>query len=353
MAIVIHPEKNHYIHNLQDISRITKVSLVIVDFITDGQKTVFYSKQWAVEKGLKNASINITNNQIGLKNKYPSSINFENRNYEPTWDNFLKVVITVHSQKDFELYSFEDEFISVPSNFYKRLIQLSKNQRVGNFIPLITYSRFLIFNQCGNINFKDKKVLLSGCGTGSEAIVCIEMGAKYCHGEDIDLKAINFARQRFKKNKKAIFLSTKENNTNLYDLIISRHVLEHIQQSDWSKYLLNLRKKITANGKILIDVPNQLNPIEPHTNTLFFHMLDGNSKLKIFKYLENINTQSYNLDLNMLRPLIKHENVLISKFKEKLPSCLKIKKIKYVDMHNHKYTGELASNIHITLEKNP
>ena len=55
----------------------------------------------------------------------------------------------------------------------------------------------------------------------------------------------------------------------------------------------------------------------------------------------------------MLRPLIKHENVSISKFKEKLPSCLKIKKIKFVNMYSHKYTGELATNIHITLEKNP
>ena len=43
-----------------------------------------------------------------------------------------------------------------------------------------------------------------------------------------------------------------------FDLIISRHVVEHIDQRDWKKYFEGLGKLLKKGGNILIDVPNQL-----------------------------------------------------------------------------------------------
>ena len=336
---------------IPDVHNPCTVSIAVVDYMTEGKADFCLSRQWSASEGLLDSSIELGGDII-LKSKKETSLIFEVNNCNPTFDKFLMLVVTINFLDDTEIYRFSDECIYLPHTLRDIVNDLSSSQFSGDSIALLSFKRFMQFaNNTKQIKYDNKKILLSGCGTGSEALVCINLGAKICHGDDIDVKALDFARLRFKNNPKIKFFNSNEDNKNRYDLIISRHVLEHIEVNDWPNYLLNLSKKLNASGKILLDVPNNLNPKEPHTDILFFHLLNDKQKSKIIKYLDLVDPIYYQKIKTRLKALVNHKNVSLTDLKKKLPQGLKILTVEYVDMNSSNYHGNLADNIYVMLGK--
>ena len=96
---------------------------------------------------------------------------------------------------------------------------------------------------------KNKKILDFGCGWGG--FLKRTTKAKSLTGVELRKECIFY----IKKNIKKIVVSDNLNNLNeKYDIITMFHVLEHIPYQ--VKTLKELKKKLTKNGKIIIEVPS-------------------------------------------------------------------------------------------------
>jgi 2-polyprenyl-3-methyl-5-hydroxy-6-metoxy-1,4-benzoquinol methylase len=96
---------------------------------------------------------------------------------------------------------------------------------------------------------KNKKILDFGCGWGGFLKKIIK--AKSFTGVELNKECIFY----IKKNIKKIIVSDNLNNLNeKYDIITMFHVLEHIPYQ--IETLKELKKKLTKNGKIIIEVPS-------------------------------------------------------------------------------------------------
>ena len=96
---------------------------------------------------------------------------------------------------------------------------------------------------------KNKKILDFGCGWGGFLKKTIK--AKSLSGVELRKECIFY----IKKNIKKILVSDNLNNLNeKYDIITMFHVLEHIPYQ--IETLKELKKKLTKNGKIIVEVPS-------------------------------------------------------------------------------------------------
>ena len=96
---------------------------------------------------------------------------------------------------------------------------------------------------------KNKKILDFGCGWGGFLKKTIK--AKSLSGVELRKECIFY----IKKNIKKIVVSDNLNNLNeKYDIITMFHVLEHIPYQ--IETLKELKKKLTKNGKVIIEVPS-------------------------------------------------------------------------------------------------
>ena len=96
---------------------------------------------------------------------------------------------------------------------------------------------------------KNKKILDFGCGWGGFLKKTIK--AKSLSGVELRKECIFY----IKKNIKKIMVSDNLNNLNeKYDIITMFHVLEHIPYQ--IETLKELKKKLTKNGKVIIEVPS-------------------------------------------------------------------------------------------------
>jgi len=95
---------------------------------------------------------------------------------------------------------------------------------------------------------KNKKILDFGCGWGNFLKKTIK--AKSLTGIELRKECIDY----IKKNIKKIYISDNLNSLNeKYDIITMFHVLEHIPYQ--IETLKKLKKKLSKNGKIIIEVP--------------------------------------------------------------------------------------------------
>ena len=104
-------------------------------------------------------------------------------------------------------------------------------------------------------NEKGKKILDFGCNSGffTNMIKNAAPNNEVCGG-DINMHALKYARKKhphlkFYKIDKEFY--RKKN----FDIIIVSHVLEHIR--DREKFMKQLSKILTSNGKIIITVPQE------------------------------------------------------------------------------------------------
>ncbi len=328
------------------------VSVALVDYLTSGLNDLFMSRQWLIEHGLKNAAIEMGERIELICPEGESRLVTKIDNKAPSWDNFVKTVITVNNLEDKELFRYEEEYILIPNQCANEVLDLASSQFSGDFAALLSFNRFFIFATLKNpISYIGKNVFISGCGTGSESLVCKLLGAQSCVGHDTDKSAINFARIRFGSLNEISFTSEIPQNKSEFDLVISRHVLEHIPRPEWLKYFEDLAGLLKHDGEILIDVPNQNNPLEPHTEILFFHLLSNEVKHKIVEYAAVTNPAWYMPLKEKLSALINHRNILLSEIKLSLPHDLVVTSAMFIDMNCENYDEDMADLIRIVLIK--
>jgi len=340
MTVIVGYDAKLEVLNLPNYVGDCTVSVVLVDFVTDGSDQVYSSQQWRLAQGLSNCSIIRFDDEFKIRNNFNVKEISNNFLKNPDWKNFIKIVITVNAIDETEIYKFQDEFIEIPEGCHDQLEALVGNQFSEKNDALLSYSRFYLFGTYKNpISYKNKNILLSGCGTGAEAVVCILLGARKCTGFDIDEAAINFAKKRFNSIGCIEFQAVEYFKENEYDLVISRHVLEHINVDAWSSYLLELSSYLKVGGDILLDFPNQMNPREPHTELLFFHLLPDIEKRRILEYCNAVQPDWYLKIKKKLDALAVHKNVNIKDFLSQVPNGLHLKSVEYIDSTSHFLRG--------------
>ncbi len=106
---------------------------------------------------------------------------------------------------------------------------------------------------------ENKVILDVACGTGYGTRYLAEKGPGKVVGVDISAEAVDYARERFGKDKKASFVCA--NATRLpfgdhaFDLIVSFETIEHIRQ--YRKFLAECRRVLRENGLLICSTPNR------------------------------------------------------------------------------------------------
>jgi len=149
------------------------VSAMLVDYITDGQTDFFSSRQWLAPKGLSEPTLKL-GMEIELENCESLQLILK-KNISPLrWENFVKLVVTINNLDDKEIWRHEEEYIAIPKDKVADALQLADTQFSGNCSALLSFERFLIFARHKNpVSYKQKNILIFGCGTGAEALVCL------------------------------------------------------------------------------------------------------------------------------------------------------------------------------------
>ena len=182
------------------------------------------------------------------------------------------------------------------------------------------------------IDWKGKKVLDVGCGTGKLLFLIAKKGAQ-CSGVDFSKQAIKIANEKFKHpNLSFKELDASEKISGKYDVIISIGTLEH-QDNPLSSLKL-FKKHLNIKGKIIITCPNWTNPRGYILMTLYY-IFNSPITLADLHYLTPKNFENW---AKLLKMNIKwktfdkswaHGKIMIEDLTKRLPKVLDDTKLNY------------------------
>jgi len=159
-------------------------------------------------------------------------------------------------------------------NFIDRRLRITENAKVSNrgerlvikdwqavrkskeFVTLAHAQRYrwvapFVKNLC---------CLDAGCGSGYGTYYLADFGAKKVVGIDKSDRAINYAKKYYKRENleyKVMSVCKLGFRDNLFDVVLSFDVLEHLKKMDQEKFLLEIRRVIKPNGILFIGCPNK------------------------------------------------------------------------------------------------
>jgi 2-polyprenyl-3-methyl-5-hydroxy-6-metoxy-1,4-benzoquinol methylase len=262
-------------------------------------------------------------------------------------------VIVVVSRKGLEVQSEKAHEIRVleSAEVLDAIVEYSKRSQADkSVVPNLSLSRFQEPIDGIGIDLLGKKVMISGCGVGGEALHILSRGAKFVYGtETADVTQLTkLVMNSFDSSRCEIATVGESKNQHFdFDLIISRHVLEHIPDSDKASYLNDLISRLNATGILYLEVPNQNSPIEQHTLIPFFHWLPREKRELALRYLENrVSHNSFNSEtFALLATLIHHENISLPQIRNLLPETAKIQRFKYFDSYIPDFVADTADTL--------
>lgn len=106
---------------------------------------------------------------------------------------------------------------------------------------------------------KQDTIIELGCGTGYMITLPMAKQGYSIKGFDLDEKSIKYGKSIFKnEGLNDSYLSSKDiTSLNISgDVIILSEVLEHLDSNEIDKVLMNIRSRLTKNGRLLITIPN-------------------------------------------------------------------------------------------------
>lgn len=120
-------------------------------------------------------------------------------------------------------------------------------------------------------------VLSSGCGSAGDLAVCLKMGADRVCGIEVDHGLHRLAQARFRDHPAADRVDLRQYDghelpypDSTFDLIISLHVVEHVQDAD--VYMRELFRVLRPGGVLFLELPNRHYWLEQHTLLPWVHM---------------------------------------------------------------------------------
>jgi SAM-dependent methyltransferase len=121
-------------------------------------------------------------------------------------------------------------------------------------------------------------VFSSGCGSAGDLAVCLELGAKQGYGIEVDEGLLKLAMARFQDSPVADRVDLRHYRgkelpypDQAFDLILSLHVVEHVQDVDL--YLRELFRVLRSGGILFLELPNRYYWQEQHTQLPLVHIL--------------------------------------------------------------------------------
>jgi len=215
--------------------------------------------------------------------------------------------------------------------------KMAKNKSLKNFYDSVYlknekkhYSNLLIMddplehdNEILNVlNFKKKKILDIGCGTGNFAFKVAKLGGDIL-AVDYSDAAIKIAKKKYiHPNLKYKQLDVSKKFPGNFDVIVLVGTLEHMDNP--LKILKICKKHLNKNGKIIITVPNWLNPRGYVLLSLYF-LLNAPITLADIHYLSPVDFTKWSKTLNMklhwktLNRSWAYGDVMIKDLKRRLP----------------------------------
>jgi len=213
-------------------------------------------------------------------------------------------------------------------NFYQKVYVKGEEKHYTDFVTKskISSEPFEILKE---VNWKNKRVLDVGCGTGFFAFHAAKKGAKVL-GIDYAEEGINIAKKKYEhRNLKFEKLDVKEIKEK-FDIIVSIGVLEHMDEP--LEILRLLKSRLNPKGKIIVTTPNWTNPrgyILMTLNLLFnapitladLHYLTPAEHIKWAKSLR------MNLKWKTIEKSWAHGQDLILDFERRIPNVLRDAKL--------------------------
>lgn len=172
-------------------------------------------------------------------------------------------------------------------------------------------------------DWKDKKVMDVGCGTGDMCAFIIERGAASVLGVDYAESAIKEAEEKYQAPNLKFLCENVDNIDQKFDVIISVGTLEHMD--DPFSTLKKLKGMLNPGGFIVTSSPNWTNPRGYVLQTLL-RMFNAPITLADIHYLGPIDFEEWakKLDMNLEWSTVEQEwgngEKMIKDFERRLPN---------------------------------
>jgi ubiquinone/menaquinone biosynthesis C-methylase UbiE len=184
--------------------------------------------------------------------------------------------------------------------------RLKENQSFG--APMVTRLETYF-----NLDFRGKKVLVVGAGTGAELFFLHQRGAEV-YGLEPNPDAIEILLEKALGNSLPAdrihlgFAETLPYETGFFDLVYCYTVLEHVQ--DVGKSISEMLRVCREGGRVFLETPNYRMPYEPHYK-IFMPTFLPKPILKLYLmarrrptgFLDSLNFIHYRSLMNHLRHL--------------------------------------------------
>jgi len=177
-----------------------------------------------------------------------------------------------------------------------------------------------------SMNWKGKRVLDVGCGTGELAFLIGSRGAKEVIGIDYSYSAIHIAKQSYKLPELVYKCMDVRNVTGQFDVITLVGILEHIDKPE--ELLIKAKRLLKKGGSIIVTCPNWSNPRGYILQTLR-HLFSAKITLVDIHYFTPIFFQKMaaktgmKLSWKTIEQDWGHGGKMIKDFRKRLPNVLK------------------------------
>lgn len=181
------------------------------------------------------------------------------------------------------------ECVFLPNDSLTLFEDYAKSQAIKQNIGIFSAQRFynaLRRNRIlRDLDYQKTNFFLSGFGAGGEIAALLASGARSIVCFDPDRASMAIA-QRVYREFPQVAVIDKESNLagTLVDVTISRHVIEHVPAAQQRHYIDELISQTKVGGHVVVEFPNFNHPVDPHTDTYFFHLLPMAQRQSISRY---------------------------------------------------------------------
>jgi len=152
-------------------------------------------------------------------------------------------------------------------NLYERYTSTSSLAPGVDEEAVLVWSKSYFRTHYSQLLPTDKKahILEVGCGYGRYIQALLEMGYSGCYGIDLSDEQISYAKTTLGLNnvEQADALNWLHGKEGIFDCILALDVLEHFETGDLLKLGKKLHGALKPGGRIIVQVPNGISPLNP------------------------------------------------------------------------------------------